>query len=231
MSQPLDRIPQGDELLDDLTADPAQIEQSLRNIARANQWFGGRAAVRFGVRQLLQNRKVDRLTLLDIGAGFGDISADLVRTGWASGIVVRPIAVERHPAAARVASRRGLSTVLADGLALPLPDRIVDVVVISQVAHHLSPRQIIALAKEATRVARIGVVVADLKRSELAAFLFQFGSRALGFDRATRKDGVTSVRRGFRRVELETILRDAGCDAAVTERPFARVVATWRTDS
>jgi hypothetical protein len=105
-----------------------------------------------------------------------------------------------------------------------------DLVVISQVAHHLTDRQIGALAAEASRVARLGVVLTDLKRSEMAVILFRIASRALGFDPATRRDGVTSVRRGFRRVQLERILRQAGRDVAVAERPFARLVATWRTD-
>ena len=230
MSAPLDQSPQGTELLDDLTANPTDIELSLENIARSNFWFGGQAAVRFGVRRLLDGRRFGSLAVLDVGAGFGDVAADLVRLGRQQGIVVRPIGVERHPAASRVAARRGLRTILADGMALPLPDRSMDLVVISQVAHHLTDRQIGALAAEATRVARLGVVLADLRRSELAVLLFRVASRALGFDRATRRDGVTSVRRGFRRVQLETILRQPGRNVAVVERPFARLVATWRTD-
>jgi ubiquinone/menaquinone biosynthesis C-methylase UbiE len=227
---PLDQSPRGTELLDDLTANPTDIELSLENIARSNFWFGGQAAVRFGVRQVLRGRRLDALAVLDVGAGFGDVAADLVRVGRRDGIRVRPIGVERHPVASRVAARRGLPMILADGMALPLPDRSMDLVVISQVAHHLTDRQIAALAAEATRVARLGVVLADLKRSELAVLLFRVASRALRFDRATRRDGVTSVRRGFRRVQLETILRQAGRNVAVVERPFARLVATWRTD-
>jgi len=227
---PLDQSPRGTELLDDLTANPTDIELSLRNIARSNFWFGGQAAVRFGVRRLLRGRTVESLAVLDVGAGFGDVAADLVRAGRRQGITVRPIGVERHPVASRVAAQRGLRTILADGTALPLPDRSMDLVVISQVAHHLTDRQIGALAAEASRVARLGVVLTDLKRSEMAVILFRIASRALGFDPATRRDGVTSVRRGFRRVQLERILRQAGRDVAVAERPFARLVATWRTD-
>ena len=34
----------GTELLDDPAADPAAVTLSLRNVARANRWFGGAAA-------------------------------------------------------------------------------------------------------------------------------------------------------------------------------------------
>ena len=46
--------PVGVELLDDPAADPAIVGESLRNIARANRWFGGASAVRFGLRRTLE---------------------------------------------------------------------------------------------------------------------------------------------------------------------------------
>jgi hypothetical protein len=104
----------------------------------------------------------------------------------------------------------------------------VDVVIASQIAHHLSPDDIVRLASRASRVARIGVIVADLRRSELAVLAFRLGSRLLGFDPATRADGVTSVRCGFHRNELAVLLRAGGIAAVVTERPIARLVAFWK---
>jgi hypothetical protein len=46
---PLELSPIGVELLDDPTADPALVAASLRDIARANRWFGGAAAMRRGL--------------------------------------------------------------------------------------------------------------------------------------------------------------------------------------
>jgi len=45
----------GTELLDDPAADPAAVTLSLRNVARANRWFGGAAAVRYGLGLLLRD--------------------------------------------------------------------------------------------------------------------------------------------------------------------------------
>src|SRR5262249_55904312 len=50
---PLEPSPIGAELLDDPSADPATVAASLRDIARANRWFGGAAAVRRGLRGVL----------------------------------------------------------------------------------------------------------------------------------------------------------------------------------
>jgi hypothetical protein len=83
------------------------------------------------------------------------------------------------------------------------------------------------MARELTKVSRIGVVLADLRRSRLAMVAFWFGSRILRFDPATRADGLTSVRRSYTRMELKTLLSRAGIDAKVEQRPGFRLVATW----
>jgi SAM-dependent methyltransferase len=204
------------------------VARSLQDIARSNRWFGGRQAVRYGFERLVRGRPSSPVSVLDVGTGSGDIPRHLVEVGAAMGLAVRPLALDRHPAAVRVAARSGFPTIRADGLRLPLAPRSVDIVVISQVAHHLAPAAVRALALEASRVARIGVVLADLQRSELAAFAFRFGTWALGFDRVTRLDGVTSVRRGYTVSELAGLLGSAGLEASVTYRPIARVVAIWR---
>ena len=63
----------------------------------------------------------------------------------------------------------------------------------------------------------------------LAVIGFRIGAEVLGFDPATKADGVTSVRRGYLPHELEAILRDAGVRATVHRRPGYRLVAAWRT--
>jgi len=226
-----DLAPIGVELLDDPGADPALVRESLRNIARSNRWFGGVAAARFGVERLLASRPGRCFTLLDVGTGAGDIPAALARRYARRGVELRTLGIERHPAAARLARARGLPVVLSDARTLPFASNAVDVVLLSQIAHHLGPGDIGALAREATRVARIGVVLADLERSPVAALGFRVASRALGFDPATRSDGITSLRRGFRGPELTLLLARAGITARVDRRPGWRLVATWTVGS
>ncbi|NOT09722.1 MAG: methyltransferase domain-containing protein [Gemmatimonadales bacterium] len=220
----------GSELLDDPGADPAKVCRSLRNIARANRWFGGAAAVRYGLRQAFEDLPPGAaLTLLDVGAGAGDLTH--MATVWAAGRGVRlvPFGLERHPAAARLARDGGLPTVLGDGGVLPLRDRSVDLVLLSQVAHHFAPNAIVRLFRECGRVARRAVIVADLRRSPLAALGFALGSRLLGFDDDTVRDGALSLRRGFSAASLRALLESAGARAAVARRTGARLVAVWRT--
>jgi len=219
----------GIELLDDPAADDATVELSLANIARANWWFGGHAAVRFGLRRLLTTAPGKPVTLLDVGTGLGDIPAMARRWGAGRGIDIRPIGLERHRAAARLATRGGLATVLADAGDLPMRDRSVDVVIASQLAHHLDPASCVALFRECDRVARTGVIIADLRPSRLAGAGFRLGGTVLGFDRITITDGITSLRRGFTPSALASVMARAGIHGTVARRPGARIVAVWRT--
>ena len=220
----------GTELLDDPAASPALVCESLRNIARSNRWFGGAAAVQFGLREAFARHVMtpDPVTFLDVGTGLGDLPHMAVAWARERGITLVPLGLERHSAAARLARESGLPTLIGDGGALPIRDGGVDIVLLSQVAHHFAPEGIIHLVSECSRVARRAVILADLRRSELAAVGFRLAGRALRFDTDTVRDGVTSLRRGFSTESLGALLARAGVTARITRRPGARLVAVWK---
>lgn len=219
----------GDELLDHPDADPRTVETSLHHIARSNRWFGGWWAVRRGLSRVLAGiPEGTTLSLLDVGTGTGDLPRRAVIWARQRGISLVPIGVERHRTAARLARDNGVATLLGCAGALPVGSRGVDVVLASQLVHHLTPDATVAFLAAANQMARVGVVIADLRRSVLAQAGFWIGARLLGFDKATRADGITSVRRGFSRTELAHLLARAGVPASVVESPGFRLVASWK---
>lgn len=221
--------PIGTELLDDPGADPVIVARSLRNIARANRWFGGAAAVRYGLGRALDDISPgQRLALLDVGTGLGDLPRTAVQWGATRGIEIVPVGLELNRAAAALAGRNGVPTTVACAGTPPIRDKGVDVVLVSQVAHHLSPDSIVHLFRTCDRMARRAVIIADLRRHSLAAPSFWCGARLLGFDAVTLTDGVTSIRRGFSRRELLDLLKRAGVSGRVDQRRGFRLVATWR---
>ena len=221
----------GIELLDDPAAEPAAVRQSLINIARANRWFGGWEAVRHGLARVLSGIPRDArttLSLLDIGTGAGDLPRLAVHWAARRGVRLQAIGLERHPAAARLAQQGGLTTFVGDGAALPMADKSVDLLLLSQVLHHFAPESIVRLLRECSRVARLGVIVADLRQSPLAAFGWRFTGPLLRFDRHTVADGITSLKRGFTVQSLRGLLDAAGVPALVTTHRGVRIVAAWR---
>lgn len=223
------RPPPGRELLDDPHADERTAGLSLHNIARSNRWFGGVGAVRFGLRRLLAGAGLPpALTLLDIGTGMGDLPRALTATARRQGHTLRTFGMDWLRVAARLAGRLGTPTIVADVEAMPVREQSVDIVLLSQFLHHFPADRASRILAKANRIARHGVIVADLRRDGLAVAGFWIGSRLLGFDANTCADGITSVRRGYSLPEFQDLFHRAGVDASVHRRPAYRLVGYWR---
>ncbi len=221
----------GSEALDTPALDRDTARATLGDIARSNLLFGGRAAVAYGVERLLDgDRHRVPLTIADVGAGAGDVLVALERVLACRAVEMRGVAVDWHREAAVMAKERRQPAVVGDAFRLPLADRAVDVVVASQLLHHFSRDAAVRLVRELDRVARIGVVIADLRRAWMAAAGIWLAAHALRFHPVSRADGVVSVRRGFTASELLELCEAAGFRAVVRRRPGYRVVAHWRTD-
>ncbi len=207
------------------------VRRMLQDISRSNRWFGGRHAVRWGLAQLFGRAdRGGRFVLCDIGTGAGDLPHDAARWARSRGMSFAPIGLERIPTAASLARETGIPAVVGCASALPFAPRSVDVVLVSQVAHHLSRADATALFAACSRIARRGVVIADLRPSLVYTLAFEVGARLLRFHPATRVDGITSIARGFTPDLLRDLIADAGHAATVAALPFARVSAAWRTD-
>jgi SAM-dependent methyltransferase len=222
----LQHHPTGVELLDSPESCDEAVRQSLANIARANRWFGGTWAVRWALRRALPGIAPEtELLLLDVGAGAGDLALDAERVARASGHALRALCLDRHHTAALMAAVNRLPALEGDAGQLPFRSHSVDIVVLSQLLHHFNADSAAQVLREAARVARRYVLVADLRRSAVAALAFRFGARMLGFDRITAADGLTSIQRGFHPAEIASLLARAGLAATVHRRPGWRLVA------
>ena len=169
-----------------------------------------------------------RGTLLDVGTGLGDIPHAARRLAARRGVALTTVGVELRASLAAASRARIGHAVCADAMRCRFADGGVDVVTCSQVLHHFAEDDAVRLLRELTRVARVGVVVGDLRRSWLAAGLFWLASFPLGFHPVTRHDGVLSVLRGFTADELRALARRAGAQApAVRRAPGWRLVASW----
>lgn len=220
----------GIELLDDPSTDTALATRSLQDVARSNRWFGGANAV---IAELVPVLAAARgrsapLTLLDVGTGAGDIPELARRIADRSGVRLLTMGLEVTPALAAASRPRSGDAIAGDALALPFADRSVDIVACSQVLHHFEAADGARLLAEMNRVARVRVIVADIRRAWAAAAGLWVGSWALGFHPVSRHDGVVSVLRGFRAAELSAaVVAATGCLPSVRNRRGFRVTASW----
>jgi SAM-dependent methyltransferase len=216
----------GHEILDDATVDPATRLQSIADVTRSNTLFGGRRAAVRAVTDALPSSAT--VSILDVGTGLADIPVAIAAAAHHRGAHPTTIGVDEAFDLLPAARDRLTHAVCANASALPFRDSSVDVVVCSQLLHHFADDDLVPLLRELNRVARSRVVIADLRRSWLAAAGFWLASFPLGFHPVTRHDGVVSVFRGFTAAELRDAVRRAtGVTPRVERRLGFRLTATW----
>jgi ubiquinone/menaquinone biosynthesis C-methylase UbiE len=175
------------ELLDEHDAPREEMERSLRDLRRFNRWAGGTSTYLCLVRRFAPNAKI----VVDLGAGTADLLDALPAN-------VMSIAVDlniKHLAYER--SRSRALRVVADASRLPFRDSSVDIVTSSHFFHHFEPDENAAILRGALRVARIGAMASDTRRSVLP-FLFTWLLGKLHLvGRITAYDAPASVARGY----------------------------------
>jgi hypothetical protein len=220
----------GVELLDNPAVDHALAVRSLIDVERANRLFGGTSAVLAELAPVLAEARRSRLplTLLDVGTGAGDIPEGARRAAKRLGVSLNTIGLELTAWLAAASRLRGGDALAADARVLPVASRSVDVVTCSQVLHHFEAPCARMVLSELNRVARVRVIVSDIRRTWLAAGGLWLASWALNFHPVSRHDGVVSVLRGFRALELSDAVHAAiGVRPAVRNRRGFRVTASW----
>ena len=216
------------ERLDEPGVDPRLVRRSLRDVTVANRLFGGTHAVLAELARVLGEVGPDA-TLLDVGTGLGDIPRAAAAMARRRGVALRIVGVDYSETLVSASRGETALAVRADARALPFSDGAVDVVTCSQTLHHFADPEAAVVLRELDRVARVRVIVSDLRRSWLAAAGLWIASFPLLFHPVSRHDGVLSVLRGFTAAELARAVRDAtGTAPGIARHPGFRLTASWR---
>lgn len=169
-------------------------------------------------------------TILDVGTGAADFPGALRRSAVERGLRVRVIAADLHSGVLGYVRQTdpALEAVQLNGMQLPFANGAVDLVTCAQTLHHLTPEAILCLLCEFARVSRIGFVLLDLERSQMAAWAIRLLTVALSRNRLTRHDGPLSARRAYCGSEIAELAIQAGLHVEVRRLFPFRWVATWR---
>lgn len=217
----------GVEILDLPDVDPNLVKRSLADVARCNALFGGLSSALEEIKSALKD--LPRCaTLLDVGTGLGDIPCRARTLAKENGVELTTFGFDSALELTRASGESVSFAVCGDALRLPFADRSVDIVMCSQVLHHFAEADAATLLREMDRVARIKVIVSDIRRSWIAAAGLWLVSFPLRFHAVSRHDGVVSVLRGFTPDELSDTVTDAIARKPVVHRRRGfRVTASW----
>jgi SAM-dependent methyltransferase len=202
------------ELIDLPCSDPDELARTLDDLAWINHWLGGTRLVLDHLDSLLPNLPTP-IRILDVATGYADIPRAIVHWGRRKGRPTRIEGIDAHPQILEMArhANRGYPEIHlrhGDALDLPYPDGSFDVVLASLVLHHTEGEAQARLLRELHRVARVAVVVNDLRRGRWPLWVTWASLHLVSRNRLIRHDGPVSVRRGFLAGELLALAREAG---------------------
>ena len=214
------------ELLDDDLGTPTEIAEALTDLRHISEWFGGVRTTTALLRQVARECGCRKLSLLDVGAGAGELPLAAQRVLARSGIELEVTLLDRRPSHLPAG---GAAAVAGDALRLPFRGGAFDVVSCSLLAHHLEPEMLKNFAGESLRVCRRAVLINDLVRSRLHLLLVYLGL-PLFRSRITWHDAPASVRRAYTGGEMLGLLANVGARKVEISRHylFRMGVLLWK---
>lgn len=190
---------------------PEEVASSYRQLARFNRLMLVADPFQRLLVRWLGRKKVQRLSLLDLGAGDGSVGRGIekwaARHGWQWRVTHVDLSV---PA---LALGEGCRRVAANVCALPFRDESFDVVISSQMTHHLTDQEAVLHFREGWRVTRETLFLTDVHRNVGSLCAIWFLLRCLRVTPTFLADGLLSVRRGWRVGEW----KDLACQAGIPE--------------
>ncbi len=181
---------------------------AFRGLDRLNRVFQVGQPFAWNLPRWLGPERCRQLEILDIGAGTGllgrKLSAWAARRSWRW----RFTNLDSNPLALKAGA--ALRPVTASALALPFADNTFDLVVASQMTHHLTDAEVLPHLCEAWRVTRDALFICDLHRNAALYTLLWLTTRLLSRSKQVHDDALISVKRGFHLDELRQAAHQAG---------------------
>jgi ubiquinone/menaquinone biosynthesis C-methylase UbiE len=204
---------------------PEEYEGCLRELRRVNRWLGDSRALRRSVLPELARDAPPEFSLLDVGAGSGELLREVALWARGSGRRARLVGLELNARAASGLAEesrdfREIESVRGDALRMPFDDGAFDYVMCSLFTHHFRDDACADVLAEMARVTRRRVYCIDLHRHPVAYYFYTTAGRLFLHNRLVREDGALSILRGFRPRELSRLAERAGLSDVRVERRF-----------
>jgi SAM-dependent methyltransferase len=200
------------EMMDRPQLVSAELLADLKNLQQLNRYFGSYRLVRhFLCRWFVPGSSI---SAIDLCTGFGDIPRFMVDWCRANHVNARIAAVDFQPATLELAREHSRSypeiTFAASDVFKIASSSPVDFVFCSLALHHFGDDCAIGLLRQARSMARRGVLVADLERSDFGIAGIYLLTACVYRAPMTQFDARLSIRRAFSFSELHRLATAAG---------------------
>ena len=196
------------ETMDDFGMEGEILRDALDKIAKINQLLGGNQLTLRGVQELIRNiSKTTTITIVDVGCGNGDMLRNLADYGLKNDLEFQLIGIDANNFTVNHAQQLSrnypnISYQCDDIFDKNFAKLKYDIVLCTLTLHHFKDNEIIQLLNVFNVNSNIGIVINDLQRSAIAYRLFQALCLVFRLNDMSREDGLISILRGFKKVEL-----------------------------
>lgn len=214
------------ERMDDESCHPGRLRRTYAHFDALNRLLSGYG--RIYARYLQPALRAGARTILDVGAGGGDIAMRMYRRAAADGFDVQVTAIDTDDRAVRFMHSRGIHTQIdvrhASTRDLLTAGESFDIVLSNNVMHHMDSDSLTGFLQDSESLATALVVHNDIRRDDLAFVAFLpalvlFPGSFIG------RDGLTSIRRSYRSIELAELVPS---DWQVLDMAPFRTVCLWQ---
>lgn len=204
-----------EELMDDLDSGGEIIDQTLRELETVNRLLGGNHVTINGLDKLLVNHTATNpIVIADLGCGGGDIMILVAKWARKKGYSVELKGYDANPNIIAYAKRNcaeypEISFYTKDIFSESFKANRYDIVICTLFTHHFKDDQLISIFNQFKTQAKMGVVINDLHRHWFAYHSIKLLTQVFSKSPMVQYDAPLSVRRAFRKNELEKIMKSA----------------------
>ena len=211
------------EIMDDLDMSGKTLINSLDQLANINKWLGGNKTTIDSLKTILKTNPKDKMiSIVDLGCGNGDMLRKVAHFGRKNGYKFDLLGIDANQATIDYAIQLSanfpeITYKKEDVLSKEFATHTYDIAMCTLFLHHFEDPIALNFIQTLLKNAKIGVVINDLHRHWLAYYLFKLLTSVFG-NEMTREDGLTSILKAFKRIDLEGFSKKLNYKSTITWR-------------
>lgn len=200
------------ELMDEPDCNSQLLFNTYQQFTTINKLLSGWQRIYKTFISAILNDPQKTYSILDIGCGGGDVIRHLMKLTEKEGINVTFTGIDPDARAIQFSNKQdwpeNVTFIQATASELAEKNETFDIVISNHLMHHLQSNSLLNLCKDAEKLARKRVIFNDIERSDIGYASFRLAATPFFHESFIVPDGLTSIKRSFRKDELQEILPD-----------------------
>jgi len=226
------------EIIDDLEYGGPLLEENLKDMEFLNRWLGYNRKLIGEIERIWKKYKrawgKKKIRIVDMGCGSGDGLRGIMDWAKRKKCDCELIGVDGNAYVVEYGKKRSkeypeIKYYKEDIMRSERNEKCgYDIIVLNNVCHHFSDEEVTNLVKGLGTGNCMAIIMNDIHRHFLAYWGMKVLGKVFRFSRLTQEDGLLSVRKGFKKKELEKILDPIGKMYEIRWKwPFRWQVTLW----